>query len=109
MASIPIPRELQPGNDFTWQAIGVCERLTSAVLLAGVSPFLGASAVTVSLLSGRSPFIAHKRVGWRGRTLWMLKLRTMWGGENTATRRGNRWVEYIEDNGPSQKQGPDPR
>ncbi len=62
------------------------------------------------MLSGRTPFIAHKRVGWRGATLWMLKLRTMWGGETPVTRRQTRWVEYIEDEaGPAKKQARDPR
>ncbi len=88
----------------------MCERLGSAVLLAGCTPLLGVSAVAVSLLSGRTPFIAHKRVGWRGATLWMLKLRTMWGSDSEAGGRRTRWVEYIDDQaGPSRKQAGDPR
>jgi len=110
MASIPVPRQIQTNSDFTWQVIAACERLSSAVILAGLSPIVAASAVTVSLLSGRTPFIAHKRVGWRGAPLWMLKLRTMWGGNSPATRRRTRWVEYIEDEaGPAQKRAADPR
>ncbi len=110
LASIPVPGELQPTSDLTWRVVNLCERVGSAVLLAGFSPLLGASAVTVSLLSGRTPFIAHKRVGWRGAPLWMLKLRTMWGEETAAPRRRGQWVEYIEDEaGPVQKQDADPR
>ncbi len=110
MASIPVPRQLPNSSDATWQVIDVCERLTSAVVLAGLSPVLAASALAVSCLSGQTPFIAHKRVGWRGDTLWMLKLRTMWGKEAAASRRRTRWVEFIEDeSGPLRKQAEDPR
>ncbi|MDR3702222.1 MAG: sugar transferase [Candidatus Sulfopaludibacter sp.] len=110
MASIPVPGQLPSSDDFAWRAIGVCERLGSAVMLAGCSPILGVSAVAVSLLSGRTPFIAHKRVGWRGATLWMLKLRTMWGSHSGVGRRRTRWVEYIDDEtGPARKQARDPR
>jgi lipopolysaccharide/colanic/teichoic acid biosynthesis glycosyltransferase len=93
-----------------WQALGVCERLASAALLAAVSPVLAGSAVVVSLLSGRPPLIAHRRVGWNGAALWMLKLRTMWDGRAERTERGRGWVEYIEDEGgPARKDIADPR
>lgn len=69
------------------------------------------SAVTLSLLSGRSPLIAHRRVGWRGCTLYMLKLRTMWNNDGTgALSKSGFWVEYIDDDaGPELKQNRDPR
>jgi exopolysaccharide production protein ExoY len=90
--------------------VDVCERLSSVALLIGLSPILAGSALTVSLLSGRTPFIAHKRVGWRGATLWMLKLRTMWNEECPQPSQSSGWVEYIEDEaGPVQKQAVDPR
>ncbi len=51
--------------------------------------------------------IAHRRVGWHGSTLWMLKLRTMWDGAGEASER---WIEYIDDEiGPLHKDGRDPR
>ncbi|HWC98759.1 MAG TPA: sugar transferase [Candidatus Sulfopaludibacter sp.] len=110
MASIPVPRQLQASNDFTWQVVDLCERFSSMVMLIGLSPLLAVSAATVSMLSGQSPFIAHKRVGRYGATLWMLKLRTMWGGASGVPRRASRWVEYIEDEeGPTRKQAADPR
>jgi lipopolysaccharide/colanic/teichoic acid biosynthesis glycosyltransferase len=62
-------------REITWN---IAERAGAALLLAAVVPpaiLLGAAIASVS---GRSPLIAHKRVGWRGRTLWMLKFRTMW-------------------------------
>lgn len=46
----------------------------------------------VAMASGQSPFIAHRRVGWRGETLWMIKLRTMWGEE---PRTDALWIERI--------------
>lgn len=111
LASIPVPRENAPVQELTWQALDVCERLTSVALLTGLSPVLVASAVTLSCLSGLTPLIAHRRVGWRGSTLWMLKLRTMWGA-NDKTPRGRvvGCVEYIDDvDGPELKQPGDAR
>ena len=109
LSSFPIPRSAAPAADLTWQVIGVCERMASAAMLMAASPLLASSAVAVSLLSGRSPLIAHRRVGWNGNPLWMLKLRTMWDRYDPARpRRG--WVEYIHDEiGPESKDTMDPR
>ena len=110
MASIPVVRQAPPDSDLVWQAVGVCERVASAGLLAALSPVIAASAAAVSLLSRRTPLIAHRRVGWHGATLWVLKLRTMWGpaGETPVRRIG--WVDYIDDEtGPGSKHPADPR
>jgi len=65
------------------------------------------SALALAVLSRRSPLIAHRRVGWRGETLWMLKLRTMWGGGDDCSRG---WIQYIDDSiGPENKTQRDPR
>jgi len=110
LASIPLVRQLTPASQLTWRAVGICERFASAALFAALSPVLAGSALAVSLLSGRTPLIAHRRVGFRGEPLWMLKLRTMWGQEQTGVRRRSRWVEYVEDHaGPERKQTGDPR
>jgi exopolysaccharide production protein ExoY len=110
MGSIGIVREAQPGVDLVWQAVGIGERVASAFLLAAISPVIGASAVAVSLLSRRTPLIAHRRVGWCGSTLWMLKLRTMWGPDAAPAGKGAGWIEYIHDDvGPENKQDLDPR
>jgi exopolysaccharide production protein ExoY len=61
-------------------------------LFAALSPVVAASAIVVTIASRQSPFIAHRRVGWRGRTLWMIKLRTMWNGE---PRKSAGWIERI--------------
>lgn len=62
----------------------VYEQIGAVLLLVGASPVLAVSAGVVSLLSGRSPFVAHLRVGQHGRPLWMLKLRTMWPPESSS-------------------------
>src|SRR5262249_19304201 len=111
LASIPVPRELEPVDDLTWQTIGLCERITSVVLFTLAGPVVLLSAAAISAFSRQTPLIAHRRLGWRGSTLWMLKLRTMWNGADCQRRRRTSgWVEYIEDtDGPELKQHGDPR
>lgn len=83
--------------------LAVCERLASAVLLLATVPLVAGVALVLSLLSRRSPLIAHRRVGWQGEALWMLKLRTMW--ERSAGPSPNLgWIEYVDDDrGPELK------
>lgn len=110
MASIPIFRQAAPVNDLTWQTIDLCERLAAAALFTVLSPVLVGSAAALAVFSGRTPLIAHRRAGWRGATLWVLKLRTMWGREADGSPRRSRWIEYIDDEaGPERKQAADPR
>ena len=111
MASIPVPRQVSTTEDLTWQAVDVCERLASAILFVALTPLMAATALAVSLLSGRTPLIAHRRVGLRGSALWMLKFRTMWrSGAPARCNQRSRWVEYIlDDSGPQSKQAIDPR
>ncbi len=72
-----------------------------------VLPVLAVCALGIAMLSRRTPFIAHRRVGWHGATLWMWKLRTMWEGE---PRRRTGWIERIEDDsGPELKNASDSR
>ena len=68
-------------NHELWQMIAVAERLCAAALLLIILPCVILAAVIVILASRRSPFIAHRRVGQRGRDIWVLKLRTMWDGD----------------------------
>lgn len=61
-----------------WRSIALIERICSGVALALILPlFVPAALVTVAL-SGRSPFIAHRRLGYHNRPIWVIKLRTMW-------------------------------
>ena len=70
------------------------ERAAGAVFLLAAAPLIAASAGIVSMLSRRSPFIAHQRVGEGGELLWVWKLRTMWTREAPEPRERG-WVEYI--------------
>ncbi len=63
-------------------------------MLVLAAPVIATSAAAVILLSGRSPFVAHLRVGRYGKPFWTLKLRSMWkSGQARAASAG--WVEYI--------------
>jgi exopolysaccharide production protein ExoY len=75
------------------------ERMAGAAFLAAASPAITLSALTISILSRKSPFIAHLRVGLGGEPLWVWKLRTMWPPSGVDLR----WVERIveEPVGPS--------
>ena len=43
-----------------------------------VSPLALTVALVIALLSRRSPLVRHRRVGWKGEELRVLKFRTMW-------------------------------
>lgn len=108
MASIPVARGRTAVRIFPTSLVAVVERIAATLALIAVSPVFCACAAVLALQSGQSPLIAHRRVGWRGSTLWMLKLRTMW---DDAQDRGRfRWIEPIDDQaGPLQKDADDPR
>ena len=108
MGSVTVVRQAVPQTDGIWQLLSVCERVAAAFLLLLALPLLAACAFSLALLSGRTPLIAHRRVGWRGVPLWMLKLRTMWGDDTPPTR--NAWIDRIaDDSGPEQKSETDSR
>jgi len=107
LASIPVIRQAPAINELSWQTIGACERAASVAILVAFSPLLAASALAIAVASRRSPLIAHRRVGWRGQTLWMIKLRTMWDAEQ---RSGFQWIERIcEEAREEVKEPGDPR
>jgi exopolysaccharide production protein ExoY len=88
--------------------VGGCERVAAALLLLASLPAIAFCAAAIRVLSGRSPFIAHRRVGWRGSELWMLKLRTMWDHGTRAPTGA--WIERIADDcGPALKAPSDAR
>ncbi|HEV8040927.1 MAG TPA: sugar transferase [Bryobacteraceae bacterium] len=72
----------------------IAERATGLFLLLLTSPLLIGSAVLVSVLSRRSPLVAHLRIGRHSRPFWMLKLRSMWDSREPASRRAG-WIEYV--------------
>jgi exopolysaccharide production protein ExoY len=107
LASVPILRESVLVDDLTWQTVSACERLTALLLLVALTPIIVICVIAVWVLSSRPPLIAHKRVGWRGSALWMLKLRTMWDGTPGV---GRGLVERIDDeDGPRRKHPGDSR
>jgi lipopolysaccharide/colanic/teichoic acid biosynthesis glycosyltransferase len=107
LASISILREAAAEETLGWRVTSACERVAAGAFLTAASPVLAGIAAAVAILSRRSPLIAHRRVGYRGETLWMLKFRTMWS-EPDAWCGG--WVERIDDtHGPRFKTPADPR
>jgi exopolysaccharide production protein ExoY len=109
VASIPLLREAAPEQGAAALLTDFAERLAAALTLIATGPVLCCSAAILAALSGRSPLIAHRRVGRHGAALWMLKLRTMWETEPGANRHFA-WIEYIDDpGGPLEKDSGDPR
>lgn len=56
--------------------------MVGGVLLLLVLPILVFASIVIVVISRRSPLVAHQRVGHSGRTIWVLKLRTMWNGNS---------------------------
>ena len=87
---------------------GVAQRLSAALALAPCLPVISIAGAVVRVLSGRSPLVAHRRVGLNGEQFWMLKLRTMW--EGPVSGEGPHLIEYLDGvSVPVSKRSPDPR
>ena len=87
---------------------GAVERLAATVLFLLLLPLLLVTAVTIVVLSQRSPLVAHRRCGVAGAPFWTLKFRTMWSLERP--RRNWRWIEHlVDEKGPERKVAADPR
>jgi exopolysaccharide production protein ExoY len=112
LGSFPALRQAAAESDWTWQVVAVCERLAAVLLLLLALPVLVVCALVLWLLAGRPPLIAHRRVGWQGAPLRMLKLRTMWN-ESAPRNAGwaeHGWIEQVQDDsGPELKSAEDPR
>jgi exopolysaccharide production protein ExoY len=78
------------------------ERLGALIMLVVLGPFMLMVAMAICVLSRRGPLVRHTRVGWQGRPLRMLKLRTMW--ERSGTRTGFCLVEDVAGCAPAAKQ-----
>jgi len=101
-------REFRRAVAFNRGAIRWVERLASGIVFAGVAPALGVTMLAVRALSGRSPLIAHRRVGLNGQPFWIFKIRTMW--DQPAPKGSPTWIEYLSDTDvPVVKGEPDPR
>src|SRR5258708_1225940 len=72
----------------------IAERVTALFLLLLSSPLLIVSALIAWILSGRSPLVAHLRIGKHSQPFWMLKVRSMWE-PGASLERLPGWIEYI--------------
>ena len=77
-----------------FRMMSASERVLSFVVLCALLPLLAVVAVTIFLLSGKAPLVAHRRLGHQGATFWMLKFRTMWNGEHNSSRG---FIEHLRD------------
>src|ERR1035441_8196971 len=66
MGSLPVLRQAEIETDWNWYAVSVCERAAAVILLLLTLPLLVVCALSLAILSRRTPLIAHRRVGWRG-------------------------------------------
>jgi len=85
---------VQPETASQVQLPDTLERVAGCLLLAVAAPVAVVSAATIALLSGRTPFVAHLRVGKDDQSFWMWKLRTMWD-KNEPVAGSQGWIEYI--------------
>ena len=85
---------LEAGEATQYCVPEIAERTAGFLLLIAAGPIIATSALVVSALSRRSPFVAHRRVGRNGQLFWMLKLRTMWDRHSDHPSE-EKWVERI--------------
>jgi exopolysaccharide production protein ExoY len=98
-----VRERISPGS-VLWS---VAERTVASALLIVTLPMLAIVSLAVAVVSRKSPFIAHRRVGRYGQEFWMFKIRTMWGGTQPSSRG---WIEYLgETHVPAFKGARDPR
>ena len=101
-------REFKAAATFNRGAIHWIERIAAGVAFAAAVPALGATMLAVRALSGRSPLIAHRRLGLNGQPFWIFKIRTMW--DTSLPESSPTWIEYLSDTDvPAIKGAPDPR
>ncbi len=72
-------------------------------MLVVLAPLLLIVAAVTAALSGMSPLIAHRRLGLGGRTLWVLKFRTMWRPGDPPARRFTVLEYIVDESGPREK------
>jgi lipopolysaccharide/colanic/teichoic acid biosynthesis glycosyltransferase len=54
------------------------EPVIGLLAAVAVAPLAVAIGLAIAILSRRSPLVRHRRLGWRGEELRVLKFRTMW-------------------------------
>ncbi len=90
--TLSVTIESAPPQSRLWKVTSAGERFVAAALLVLLLPLLALSALVVAILSRRSPWVAHRRVGQGGRFIWVVKLRTMW----TPASREFRKFQFLE-------------
>ena len=71
-----LPLDIAPANSL--RVIYRIEPCVAALALMVVAPALIVVAAIIAILARRTPLVRHRRVGWRGAELPVLKFRTMW-------------------------------
>ncbi len=72
----------------------VIEILLCSILLFFFFPVFIISCIIIVIVSGKSPLIAHLRVGQHKKNLWIYKIRTLWN-EATSYKDYKPIIEYI--------------
>ncbi len=98
-----------PQASILWRIVNAGERLAAAALLLLLLPWLALSAFLVAVLSRRSPWIAHRRVGQGGRSIWVMKLRTMWTSGVSEPLKFQLLERFEDDTLPEPKTAADVR
>lgn len=98
-----------PRTSLLWRMVNIGERVAAAALLFVLLPGLALSALLVAVLSRRSPWIAHRRVGQGGRSFWVVKLRTMWNSGDREPRKFELLEKFEADSLPEPKTPDDVR
>src|SRR5215831_7482909 len=107
MASIPVNQYVKTNEShWAWQCVEAGERVFAGILILALAPGFCVIWLTLFALSGRSPLISHRRVGWNRSELWVLKFRTMWDRRAKFDFRHSLSVEYIDDQAGPGLKGP---
>jgi lipopolysaccharide/colanic/teichoic acid biosynthesis glycosyltransferase len=83
------------------------EPVVAGAALLFLAPVTVTIAIAIAILSRRSPLVSHKRVGWRGAPLPVVKFRTMWKDKEPS--RGALVIEDVSGSVPTCKRAGDPR
>src|SRR5947209_6390968 len=83
------------------------EPLVAVLALILTAPPLLVIASIITLLARRTPLVRHRRVGWRGAELPVIKLRTMWAPKQKWSPLFS--IEDVSDTIPTTKNGEDDR
>jgi exopolysaccharide production protein ExoY len=85
-----------PAGRARFQPLDVLDRTVGTVLFIVSLLLIVPAAIATRMLSRRSPFIAHLRIGQDGQMFWVWKLRTMWPRRQPASSEETGWVQRIQ-------------